>query len=147
MNSVYKSILGVVIGTVTFKVYKAFQFKTPLSDEINEVFFLNNESLCCNGKREATCTNNYCKAIVIDRIVELLDAAQQSISFCMYMFSVEELSIAIIKAHKRGVYVRAIADSKGFAAHSHMRKLSDAGKYINPNVLRNNCSILQMLLT
>lgn len=129
MNYVYKSILGVIIGTVTFKVYKACQFQTGLpANEINEVLFLNNKSMCCNGKRDASCKNKYCSSIVIDRIVEIINAAQQSISFCIYMFSVEELCTAIISAHKRGVYVRAIADSQGFADHSQMRKLSDAGK-------------------
>lgn len=114
MDFVYKGILGVMIGTVSFMYKAACQFKPASMNEINEVFFLNNTSLCCMGG-DANCVNLYCKAKAVGRIIEIINAAQQSISFCMYMFSVEELSNAIIKAHNRGVYVRAIADSKGIS--------------------------------
>lgn len=130
MNIVYTGVVFGAIGTaLTFKLFKACWdfFKAP---EFNEVIFSNTRSSCCTVQKDSNCTSKYCMVKHIDRMVEIINAAQQSISLCMYMFTVKELSIAIIKAHERGVYVRVIAESSmAFSSGSQMRYLSDAGEF------------------
>lgn len=132
LNKMNISYTGALIGSaLAFKVLKACWDFFNTANDINEVIFSNSRSACCTDKRNSNCTSTYCMAKHIGRIVEIINAAQQSISLYMYMFTLKELSVAIIRAHERGVYVRVIAEqSMAYSSGSQMRYLSDAGKFL-----------------
>lgn len=136
-------IISSVLGTaVTYKVLKACwerfyttnttttETATANANEINEILFTHNYKTCCTAtkKRDANCTNMYCMSKKIDRIVNILNAAEHSVSLSMNTFSLKQLSEAVINAHNRGVNVRAIAETgMCYNVHCSMRDLSAAG--------------------
>lgn len=138
MHISFKIILSVLGTASTYKVLKACWDRYYTTDstakvsgnEINEVLFTHNYKTCCTDTRktDASCTNMYCMSKKVDRIVNILDAAEHSVSLSMNTFSLKQLSAAIINAHKRGVNVRAIADSgMCYNTYSSMRELYAAG--------------------
>lgn len=130
MNISYTIILGTIGTALTFKLLKAcwdyFNDK-----DINEVIFSNNRSACCTGnKSDSKCRSSYCMARHIDRMVEIINAAQHSVSLYMYILTIKELSDAIIKAHERGCLVRVVSESSmAYSTGSQMRCMSDAGEF------------------
>lgn len=141
MHYSFKIILGVLGSAVTYKVLKACWDRyynttdstpTPSANDINEVFFTHNYKTCCtatNKRDNAICTNMYCMSKKIGRIVDIINAAEHSVSLSMNTFSMKQLSAAIVRAHIRGVNVRAIATyATCYNIYSSMRELSAAGK-------------------
>lgn len=64
---------------------------------------------------------------IIARVVELADAATQSIDVAQFTFSVREIEDALVRAHDRGVTVRLAINAAQDQAGSLARRLADAG--------------------
>lgn len=63
-----------------------------------------------------------------DAILRHLISARRRLDICVFTIADDDLSAAIIKAHKRGVAVRVITDNdKRFDAGSDIQLLADAG--------------------
>uniref|UniRef100_A0A1A9Z4P3 Mitochondrial cardiolipin hydrolase n=1 Tax=Glossina pallidipes TaxID=7398 RepID=A0A1A9Z4P3_GLOPL len=64
-------------------------------------------------ERAPVCANPYCMDSNVDLIVDLLNATQYSIDLAMFVITSIPIAEALVKAHKRGVIVRVIANNTG----------------------------------
>jgi cardiolipin hydrolase len=46
------------------------------------------------------------------RLIQLLEEATSSLDICMFFFTCQDLSEAVIRVHRKGVTVRVIADAE-----------------------------------
>ena len=75
-----------------------------------------------------------------DRMISLVDGAQESIEFCIFAFTADDLANAIIDAHERGVAVRGVMDEYNAASDdSEYSRLLNAG--VNVILDRNRKSM------
>lgn len=135
----FKFVLG--LATVFFSVDLYFflrerQRKRIESNEISEAFFLISDGLQCHElnamdvNESITCKNQNCKAKLLQKIVKHIDGAKHLICIEMYMCTMEFLSNALKRAHKRGVNIRFITDRSMLGtSNSQVHKLEEAGKF------------------
>ncbi|KAK1129697.1 hypothetical protein K0M31_019413 [Melipona bicolor] len=79
---------------------------------ISEVMFFTKESSLCRThlNDEEICSKDNCPVQYLRKIISYIDRATRSLDVCMYFFTCQSLSNAIVNSHKRGVLVRVIMD-------------------------------------
>lgn len=99
--------------------------------QLNEVLFSSRKSSCClNGTVAPDCSNAYCRSRIERSLLELMNAAQQTLSISMYFFTSQRLGDAVIAAYQRGVRVRVIGDkSMAYSKSSQLLRMAQKGEY------------------
>jgi len=67
------------------------------------------------------------RSVIVQRVVELIDAAQRSVDVAQFTFSVREIADALLRAHQRGVTVRLAMDAGQDQPGTRSSELRDAG--------------------
>lgn len=95
-----------------------------------EVLFSSRRSSCClNGSVSPDCRNNYCRSRIERRMLQLMNAAQHTLSVSMYFFTSQRLGDAVVAAHQRGVRVRVIGDkSMAYSNSSQLLRMAQKGE-------------------
>lgn len=82
----------------------------------------------------------HCAYSYLKRLLHFLASAKTSISMCMYMLTLKQVTAELVNAHKRGVSVRLITDkgmSKTVAQQSNLAYLRKNGVPVKVNVTEN----------
>ena len=95
-----------------FYVKRFTSMKTRLH-YLNEVMFFTDKSANCKDhcfkknicKKEGLCSYRH-----LSRLVELFESSTTKLDICIYLFTCWQITDAIIKAKRKGVMVRVIAD-------------------------------------
>jgi phosphatidylserine/phosphatidylglycerophosphate/cardiolipin synthase-like enzyme len=94
-------ILGFsVVSEVVWQLFLRW-YRSIKTDEINEVVFTHDNCKTAGFKAAGDKVDATDPAI-LTRIVELIDAAQESVHVCIYIFTVTRISDALVAAQQRG---------------------------------------------
>lgn len=96
-------------------------------------FIMSNNLPCCpttiSESNLKKCINPHCKAKLSHKIINHIDSAKTILCVAMYMNTVDNITNAILRAHRRGVIVRIITDYSMIATtNSKINLLQNAGK-------------------
>ncbi|XP_075157988.1 mitochondrial cardiolipin hydrolase zuc [Haematobia irritans] len=85
-------------------------------------------------KSQLDCSNPYCAAYNVGRLLEYIDSAKYSMDLAMYTFTSYELSQAFTRALKRGVLIRIISDHEmAYSSGSQIIPLTKSGVPVRCN--------------
>lgn len=108
-------IIATVIPEIVMYYRNRFKKRSePSSDHLNEVMFFTDKGIECkaNCYNRLICTKNSSAYRNLRRLIQLLEEATSSLDVCMFFFTCQDLSEAIIRVHRKGVNVRVIADAE-----------------------------------
>lgn len=131
-----KSAIFGSVGTIVagFFAYLAFKRWKSDEDEIMEVIFTNDRS-----EEERTRNVRYLDVAQLNfaprnllRIEAYIDSAKKTIDAAVYLFNVQQLGAAIIRAYERGVTVRVVGcNSMRGATGTQFGVLQQRGEWKN----------------
>ncbi|XP_053663987.1 uncharacterized protein LOC128713152 [Anopheles marshallii] len=111
----------IVSSEIVYELYMRFQKWLKPKPKPCEVSFINRRKLIHPLSSPQTLIFEH-----IQRIISYIDRAEKSISLAMYIFTVREISEAVIRAKKRSVVVRVITcESMIMNEGSYLRDLID----------------------
>lgn len=125
---VVKAAACIIMGYASYKLWK--NYHTP-SLEFEDVLFTGEDSLDCQSDDKINCIgcgNDRCHYANMNSMLTLLRSSKKSISLSMYIIANDRLTDAIIKAKKRGVYVRVITDHTMLIDNQFVEKMIRKGK-------------------
>uniref|UniRef100_A0A1B6C9T7 Mitochondrial cardiolipin hydrolase n=1 Tax=Clastoptera arizonana TaxID=38151 RepID=A0A1B6C9T7_9HEMI len=123
-------ILLIISNTVFFYKLRKWNIETT---PVSKVLFFREESLTCKSHTEVKpytifCTLPTCQFSYITHILNNINSSKKSLDIVLYMMTIKSLADAIIRAQRRGVKVRFIADeTMANSSGSKVRFLQCAG--------------------
>lgn len=134
-----------------FIVYER-QKKRLQQREIKEVCFLMSNRLpCCHHSNDVdsqllNCKNDHCKGKLSNKIIQHIESANHLICIAMYMNSMNQITSAIMRAHKRGITIRIITDQSMIgSSNSKINELQRVGELLHNNNNNYNCFSIETL--
>lgn len=97
---------------------------SPTMSELNRIVKLPSPS-----KNQSECSNPFCAAYNVGRLLQFIDSAKYTIDLAMYTFTSYDLSQAFSRALKRGVLIRIISDHEmAYSSGSQIIPLTKSGE-------------------
>lgn len=96
---------------------KRNKLKTEHTNYYHELVFISMKQFKCRGHiiNNTECGDS-CGTTQLRRMIKFISSATICISCCVYMFTSEEITEALIEAHRRGIKIRIITD-EGLRVH------------------------------
>ncbi|XP_019878636.1 uncharacterized protein LOC109606534 [Aethina tumida] len=96
---------------------KRNKLKTEHNNYYHELVFISMKQFKCRGHiiKNTECGDS-CGTTQLRRMIKFISSATICISCCVYMFTSEEITEALIEAHRRGIKIRIITD-EGLRVH------------------------------
>ncbi|XP_073831237.1 mitochondrial cardiolipin hydrolase zuc [Musca autumnalis] len=102
---------------------------SPTMSELNRIVKLPSPK-----KSQMDCSNPFCAAYNVGRLLEFIDSAKYSLDLAMYTFTSYDLAQAFNRALKRGVLIRIMSDHEmAYSSGSQIIPLTKAGVPIRCN--------------
>ncbi|XP_059223598.1 mitochondrial cardiolipin hydrolase [Stomoxys calcitrans] len=103
---------------------------SPTMSELNRIVKLPSPM----KKSQLECSNPFCAAYNVGRLLEFIDSAKHSMDLAMYTFTSYELAQAFNRALKRGVLIRIISDHEmAYSSGSQIIPLTKSGVPVRCN--------------
>uniref|UniRef100_A0A1B6KCR5 Mitochondrial cardiolipin hydrolase n=1 Tax=Graphocephala atropunctata TaxID=36148 RepID=A0A1B6KCR5_9HEMI len=116
-NKYTTSTLGMIATTVPLVYFIRKHLNTEDDEDmpIHEVLFFSEEGIVCRDhfikdSEKKACSLKNCSFYNLSRMLHFLNSADTTLDVCMYLLTVKDLGAAVLRAQKRGVKVRVIAD-------------------------------------
>lgn len=129
-------VLCIAISGIALSALFAMQTCGKLTNvrarkSVAEVLFTNDLSGCCMNNRKE-CNNKYCMSRIYSAYENHIDSAKSLVCVAIYMFTNHRICAALLRAHKRGVVVRIVTETKAFhASKGKASELIAAGEHQN----------------
>lgn len=136
-------ILVIVIPEIVLYYRNRFKKRSETSsDHMNEVMFFTDKGLDCKEHvySRLTCLKESCAYRNLRRLIQLVEEATSSLDICMFFFTCQDLSEAIISVHRKGVRVRVITDAE--MADGRGTQIPELRKYGVPVRMKKSVSLM-----
>lgn len=116
--------------------------KSKKSDDFDEfydfILITHKNRNCEQHVAQKSICGHHCSALQLKKIVNYFGHAKNSISVCMYVLTLRDITFELINCHKRGIKVRIITDNEMIPCSSTcLNKMKQYGKKTMKSILFN----------